>query len=145
MSKRDIPYAYRRDIPFNFELDETGDLKPLTDIDAINQSIYIILATNWNDKIMSSGNFGANLEPLLFSNDTPTISLLEYSIRENIIESLQKYEPDITVKGVTVTNRLERENSLIVSVAYLLKDNVTEGEFETKLQIGENIVLDSYN
>lgn len=133
---RNLPYAYRRDIDLSLDLDENNDLKMVTDVDAINQSIYTILSSNFGDKIMDDRQFGANLESVLFSNNDVS-GFLIYEIKTKIQQAIERYEPDVTGVVVQVSYDDAHANSLGILVSYMLRDGITNGQFQSRL-FGEN-------
>lgn len=127
--------AYRRDIPFNLELSSNGDIAVIEDIEAINQSIYSILISNTTSKSIET-DFGANISKYLFENSTPP-QFLEYSIKEDIENSLIEFEPDIIINNIEVTvDRIEYK--MTFDIEYTLKDGLTTGSFHEDLSL-ENI------
>ena len=131
MPKDTVPYAYRRDIPWDFELDNTGDLKMKEDIDAVNQAIYTILMSNFNDKNFEA-TFGSNMESVLFEQSYPEI-IMKSEIEDKIRDSLSLFEPDIQILDVQID--LSEINNYIVKVTIPLQlnDGITKGFFEENL------------
>ena len=87
-----IPYAYSRDIPWDFELDELGDLKMKEDVDAVNQAIYAILSSNHGDKNLEPF-FGSDVESLVFDQSYPQ-KVLAYELESKIRSAVEKIERD---------------------------------------------------
>lgn len=130
-----VPFAYRRDIPWNFELDDTGDLKMKEDVDAVNQSIYTILMSNFGDKNFES-EFGTNMESVVFEPSGPEVFLVS-DIEGKIRRSSALFEKDIQI--ISLDTDLSQINSYIVKVTivYLLNDGVTKGLFEESLSFAD--------
>lgn len=133
MATKEIPYAYRRDIPFDLELDETGDLKMIEDIDAINQSIYTLLTSNSGDKPLEP-LFGSNVEDLIFTPGLP-INIIELEIEERLKTSAKNSEPELIIFGVQVDFSNVGENTIRVKVFYALNDGITTGVFDESLSV----------
>jgi phage baseplate assembly protein W len=131
-----IPFAYRRDIPWSLELDFNGDLKLVEDVDAVNQSIYAILTSNFGDKPLEEF-FGANISPLLFESASP-INFIEYEIKRRLEEAINKDEPSITILNTTVDSSDITHNTIHVVIEYLLTDGITSGIFDEDLSVSSN-------
>lgn len=77
----------------------SGDVGKKLDVNAVKQSILILLSTNFYERPFSPDK-GANLRGFLFENVSSTLaSLLENSV-SNIISS---YEPRARVDSVVIT------------------------------------------
>lgn len=107
-----------------------GDIVPLLDIDAIKNSVRILLQTNHFDRPFQP-YLGADLSSLLFE---PPDQFTEYCIRENIIFTLERHEPridNIEVKAqyddaaneykVTVTFRVKAYSQNVDMTLYLTR------------------------
>jgi len=131
MAEKKVPYAYRRDIPWNFELDERGDLKMKEDIDAVNQSIYAILMSNFGDKNFEWA-FGSDMESLVFEQALPS-RILAYEIKSRIKDSIKDIEPQILINSINVDVNDINNYKVVVTIAYLLDDGLTQGVFDETL------------
>ena len=90
----------------------SGDLVLKYDKDAIKRSIRNIMLTNDYERPFKP-SFGANLRGLLFELAD---DITRFEIRQQIVESLQDYEPRCEVVGIGLNQ--DRNNSLHVSVEY---------------------------
>jgi len=131
MANNKVAYAYRRDIPWNFELDANGDLKMKEDIDAINQSIYTILMSNFGDKNLEP-LFGSDMESVVFEQSYPE-SILSYEIESKIRDSIRFIEPQIAVNSILIDLSQINNYKVTVTIAYLLDDGLTQGVFDQTL------------
>lgn len=131
--QKDIPFAYRRDIPFDFELDANGDLKMLEDIDAVNQSIYSILISNSGDKPLEP-LFGANFEELIFENALPS-NMMAFEIEQRLRDGISLYEPEVAILTMNVDMSEISLYTIRVQVVYLLGDGITTGIFDESLSL----------
>jgi phage baseplate assembly protein W len=82
----------------------------------IEQSIRIILGTQYGERVMRP-RFGGNLKSLVFApNNASTANLARYYVTD----ALNQWEPRIDVLGVTVTNdNLARV--LLIDIQYQLR------------------------
>lgn len=133
-------YAYRRDIPWSLDLEDNGDIKMITDVDAINQSIKTILLTDFGSLPMNP-KFGTRLQSLLFENALPE-GFLQREIEYRIKTSLSTQEPDITVINVNVDSQNINNQEINVMIEYKLNDGITTGVFNEVLSI--NNTSDTY-
>jgi len=127
------PFAYRRDIPFSLEIDETGDLKMLEDVDAINQSIYSILVSNNSGKNLEE-EFGTNMSDILFENNAPG-EFIKFEIINKIETSLKIYEPSIDISEIDINTDNISNGEVRVIISYLVKDGITSGTFDETLSL----------
>jgi len=125
------PYAFRRDIPWNFELDARGDLKMKDDIDAVNQSIYAILMSNFGDKNFEA-LFGSNIESLVFEQAYPA-PILAYELESRIRDSIKNIEPQLTIISIDVNLKEINNYVVTVTIGYFLDDGLTRGVFDESL------------
>ena len=126
-------YAYRRDIPFDFELDNNGDLKMLQDLEAVNQSLYNIIVSNKNSKQFEE-SFGANVDSILFEN-VQADSFLLHEVKTNIIEAIRKDEPNISILDVSIDMTNITENIIRIVIPYKLNDGITTGTFDENISL----------
>jgi phage baseplate assembly protein W len=87
------------------------------DIQAIRNSIYNIFSTKNGEKLLNP-IFGSSLEQYLFENVSPAMGQL---IGDNILNSLQEYEPRIEVLKVSVIPKPE-DNQYDVKVFFRFID-----------------------
>lgn len=128
-----IPFAYRRDIPWSLELDVNGDLKLVEDIDAVNQSIYTILSSNFGDKPLEEF-FGANISPLLFESTSPP-NFVQHEIKSRLQNAINQSEPSITILNTYIDNSDISRNTIRVTIIYLLGDGITTGVFDENMSV----------
>ena len=133
--KQDIPFAYRRDIPWNFELDVNGDLQMVEDVDAVNQSIYTILKSSFSDKPMET-LFGANLESDIFEQGLPQ-AFVQSNLEEKIITSIREQEPSVKILSLDINFDEINRNRIKISIAYQLTDGITTGLFDEILSFSD--------
>ncbi len=131
MSNKKVPYAYRRDIPWDFSLDEKGDLKMKEDIDAVNQSIYAILMSNFGDKNFEP-LFGSDMESVLFEHSYPE-NVLKFEIESRIKNSIQTIEPQLSIISIDINLNQINNYKVIVTIGYLLDDGLSQGVFNEML------------
>ena len=131
MPNNKVPYAYRRDIPWNFDLDEKGDLKMKEDIDAVNQSIYAILMSNFGDKNFEWA-FGSDMESLVFEQSYP-LNILTFEIESRIKDSIRNIEPQLVINSINIDLKDINNYKVVVTIAYLLDDGLTQGVFDESL------------
>jgi phage baseplate assembly protein W len=104
------------DLDLSLRLLSSKDIVPLTDIDAIKNSIRNILLSNRYDRPFQP-DLGAGLRDLLFE---PADTFTRFAIKQNIEHALKKYEP--------------RVNQVKVNVAY------EEGEDRYNVNLTFNII-----
>lgn len=126
-----MPYAYRRDVPFDLTLNAYGDLQMLEDSDAVNQSIYNILLSNDFDIPMAGRNWG-NLERMIFEPGYPA-QIMEYEIKSRIQSALENKEPSIEIIDINVDLSNINKYSIRITIQYALNDGVTTGIFDEDL------------
>ncbi|HTV91908.1 MAG TPA: GPW/gp25 family protein [Verrucomicrobiae bacterium] len=92
-----------------------------SDLTNIEQSIYIILGTQFGERVMRP-TFGCNLKSLVFApNNAQTAALA----KQYVTDGLQAWEPRITVQSVTVTNVPNAANSqLSIAIQYVVKGSL---------------------
>jgi len=136
MARKTVPYAYRRDIPWNFDLDEKGDLKMKEDIDAVNQSIYAILMSNFGDKNFEP-LFGSDMESVVFEQAYPE-AVLAYEIESRVRNSIKDIEPQLSINSIQIDISQINNYKVTVTIGYLLDDGLTQGMFDETLSF-ENL------
>jgi len=132
---KDISYAYRRDIPFDLELNDYGDLKMLEDAYAVKQSIYTILMSNFGDKPMEF-IFGADMESMIFEQGSPA-GFVEYEVSSRIKEAIKKDEPNIIILNINVDLSEINNYTIHVTMAFALADGITTGVFDEDLAFSD--------
>jgi|SRR5210317_794264 len=107
------------DIPLSFNAHPvTGNVKLLTNADAIKQSVKNIVLTNFYERPYNPF-FGGDVTSQLFENMTP---ITEYNVSKNIRQALKNYEPRAIVDDVIV-NSNEDLNSLNVTIIFRLRNS----------------------
>jgi uncharacterized protein len=106
---------------FNYpvSLDIAHGILMSSDLANIEQSIYIILGTQYGERVMRP-TFGCNLKSLVFApNNQQTAALA----KQYVTDGLQTWEPRITLKSVTVTNAAE-DPQLLIQIQYVVKGSL---------------------
>lgn len=128
-----LPYAYRRDLPWSLDLDYNGDLKMVEDIDAVNQSIFSILSSNFGDKPLEE-YFGSNAAELLFEHSTPA-NFMAYELQRRLETAIKQDEPGVVILKTEVDlNSIDR-NIIRVTITYQLSDGISVGIFDENLSV----------
>ena len=97
--------------------DARGQLNYPTLEESVRQSIRVILATRPGEQLMRP-TFGAGLEEFLHEPSTLTT---RRRIRDLIAESLERWEPRITVSRVDVAEVADQPTQLRVEIGYQLR------------------------
>lgn len=82
-------------------------------VDAVKQSIRNILLTNPGERLFKP-DFGGGIRALLFENATPHTFAIA---RENIISSLENYEPRADVIDVVLADGID-EHTVYITVVF---------------------------
>jgi len=102
------------DIPLSFKKHPVkNDIVPLKDLDAIKQSVRNIILTNQGERPFQMG-IGGNVTRYLFEPVTP---LTAFSLKEEIIKTLQRNESRISNTQVNVVADIDR-NMFNVIIAF---------------------------
>jgi phage baseplate assembly protein W len=104
------------------------DIVPLTDIDAIKQSVKNLVLTNFGEKLFRP-EFGGNVTSYLFEPVNFTTAI---SIQEEIKLVLQNFEPRVNNIVVQVTNDIDT-NGYRVTIGFSIQNtpfNNQEVEFQ---------------
>lgn len=110
-SKGTVTY---RDIDLSFKPHPfTGDLRVKEDLDAIKQSLTVLLETNFGERPFRP-NLGGGLGDLLFA---PLDQITTIELSNNIKNVIQNWEPRINVVRLTITDKPD-DNSLEVSLLF---------------------------
>ncbi len=90
--------------------------------ESIRESILIILGTTKGERIMRP-DFGCEMNERVFSpNNTQTITLIEFDIKE----ALMKWEKRIEVLDVNSYPDEEEENRINITIEYMIKTSNTK-------------------
>ncbi len=110
---------YGQGFSYPVTLDVTGGILMSADVVNIQQSIVIILGTQFGERVMRP-TFGCNLKSLVFApNNAQTAALA----RQYVLDGLQAWEPRISVQTVTVSNAVE-DAQLLIQIAYVVKGSL---------------------
>lgn len=124
---RQRPYA---DLDLKFRVNPSSrDIRPVKDLGAIKNSVRNLILTNKLERPFQP-EIGSNLTKLLFEPADPiTISL----IKEDIINTIENYEPRVSLKLVEVEDYSDR-NAYFVSVDFRVVSLNTEAQIEFYLE-----------
>jgi uncharacterized protein len=110
---------YGQGIALPVALDPTGGLRLSSGLANIQQSIRIILGTQYGERVMRP-TFGCNLRSLVFApNNQQTAALA----RQYVLDGLQAWEPRISIRSVTVTNAAQ-SSQLLIDIQYFVKSSL---------------------
>jgi len=115
------------DLDLNFRLHpNTSDIKPLTDLDAVKNSVTNLLLTNFGDRPFQP-QVGTNITALLFE---PADEFTAQSLKIEIKSSIERFEPRVNGVKVQVLNDEDR-NRYAVTVGFnvLFSNNAEEINF----------------
>lgn len=112
------------DIPINFVAHpNTRDIRPITDIQAIRQSIKILILSNYTDRPFHP-ELGGNVTRYLFENPSPFIAL---SIRDEIVRLIDRQEPRAIDPKVEIELDADR-NLLLATINFRIRNTNTNTE-----------------
>ena len=112
------------DIPLDFIAHpNTKDIRPITDIQAIRQSIKILVLSNYSDRPFHP-ELGGNVTRYLFENPSPLVAL---AIRDEIIRLIERKEPRATDSKVQIELDVDR-NPLLATITFRIKNTNTSAE-----------------
>lgn len=118
-----------RDLSFNPDLNQKGDISVVTDKQAIRQSLFNIIHTIPGQRIMEP-NFGGDVKSLLFEPlDEETANL----IGERIQGSIEDYEPRITLIRIDV-QIMNDDPGYNIDVYYVINDLQEADTINVELQ-----------
>jgi phage baseplate assembly protein W len=106
----DLDFSLRRLKKGNFD---KGDIVPLTDIDAVKNSVKNIIQTQAHEKLFNF-EFGSGVRGLLFENVNPFTAI---ALKREIEQSISKYEPRVSQVTVDISDNSER-NSYTISMTF---------------------------
>jgi phage baseplate assembly protein W len=107
-----------------------NDIRALTDIDAVKNSVRNLLLTNKGERPFRP-NVGSNLTQLLFEHANP---FTYETIRQNISDMLQTYEPRINQVRVRIDELAPNENDIKVTVGFNITSVAAAQEVEFYLE-----------
>lgn len=112
------------DIPISFITHpQSKDIRPITDIQAIRQSVKILVLTATTDRPFRP-DLGGNVASYLFENATTLTAL---GIRDEIVRVLERNEPRIS-NIVVIIDLDEDQNRLLVTITFRIKGTQTNTE-----------------
>jgi phage baseplate assembly protein W len=100
----------------------TLDIKPITDIDAVRQSVKNLVVSAHHERPFHP-EYGSNITAYLFE---PVGILTAISIRDEIVRVINRFEPRVSNVAVKVYDDIDR-NAYSVDISF----NVTEAQVET--------------
>jgi phage baseplate assembly protein W len=104
-----------------------GEIK---DIDVINQSIELIITTNFGERLFNL-SFGSNLTNKLFENMTPSLA---DSILNDITAAVKRWEDRITVDESQMRIiQNNSDNSIIILIPYSINTSGVSSMFKKKI------------
>jgi hypothetical protein len=114
-----ISSFYGQGIAFPVALDPTGAVQLSSGAANIEQSIQVILGTQFGERVMRP-TFGCNLKSLIFAPSNPQTAALA---RQYVLDGLQRWEPRIAVRSVTVTPS-PADSQLLIAISYTIKPSL---------------------
>ena len=122
MPEYNIPERqFYKDLPISFTAHpRTGDVRPITNADAVKRSIKNLLLTNRGERFFNV-NLGSDIRDLLFENfDAGVETAIEKAVRNTI----EQYEPRAELLNVTATANTD-QNALDVTVTFRIANEVS--------------------
>jgi uncharacterized protein len=99
----------------------------------IEESIYLILSTGRNERVMLP-EFGCGIHDLVFSPNNPgTLALVVQSVRKALVAG----EPRIDVLDISAGSAPESQNLLLIRISYRIRANNAIGNLVYPFYIGE--------
>ena len=99
----------------------------------VEESIYLIIGTAKGERVMLP-EFGCGIHEVVFaSNSAATLA----RVKQDVLQSLVKYERRIDVLAVDVENAPEEPNLLLIRVSYRIRANNAVGNVVYPLYITE--------
>ena len=119
-----------KDIPLSFTAHPvTGNVKALTNRDAVKQSVKNIVLTNFYERPYSP-NLGGDIISQLFENMDP---ITEYNIAKNIRQALDNYEPRAIIDEIK-SDFFQDENAINITITFRVRNDANP--------ISVNVLLD---
>jgi phage baseplate assembly protein W len=107
----------------------TKDLAKKTNAEAIKQSLKTLLLTQYYERPFHS-EIGSPVRSLLFELATP---LLQQSIQRSIIDTIQNFEPRVSVEDVYVFVK-DDNNDVLITVTFTIVGLETLEQLELTLE-----------
>lgn len=129
-------------VPYPITRHPRGFLRSSYGIDQIKSDLLQLLLTNPGERVMLP-TYGTPLKRLIFD---PNDSNLETAARQMIIDSINMWEPRITVQQIEVSSNVDQksldpsdpkedlENILMIKILFFDPENIQEVE-ELKLEL----------
>lgn len=111
--------------------DASGELRYPGLDQSVRQSIRVILLTRPGEQLMHP-RFGAGLEEFLHE---PNTLALRRRVRDRVVESLERWEPRITLDRVDVWEVEERPTEIRVEIGYRLRRTGASGQLAVVLEM----------
>jgi phage baseplate assembly protein W len=125
ITTRKVPY---RDIDLTFAAKPNGELYVKRDASAVQQSLKNLILTNHFEKPFLPF-FGGNIRALLFELADDEVN---EEIRDNIIQTVQIYEPRALIQEIDVKSDPDR-NSISVTIEYQILNSSETLTFTTSV------------
>ena len=109
-------------VAFPFRVDDQGYLAMNSLEDQVRQSVLLILQTAKGERMMRP-DFGAGLQPLVFSPMTATTAALT---AHEVKDALIRFEPRIEVLEVTANADSKNSSALLVKISYRVRRTDTQ-------------------
>jgi hypothetical protein len=120
----------RKDLDINFHPHPlTGDIATKTGDSAVKQSLKNIIMTNFYERGFNT-EFGSDVTSNLFENNINGV--LSQGIRQNIINAIENYEPQVEIIDVSVVNA-ESGHTLDIKIIYNITNELKEREFTIRV------------
>jgi uncharacterized protein len=117
---------------FPIQPDETGGLGYVAGDVNIEQSLHILLLTDFGQRVMRS-DFGCKAPRLVFApGSVQYLHLLETTIRE----AVRDWEPRVELEEVRVEVEPNEETRVIVSIGYLVRQTNTRNNLVFPFYLG---------
>jgi phage baseplate assembly protein W len=110
---------YGQGMSFPVALDPTGAVQLSSGPANIQQSVRVILGTQYGERVMRP-TFGCNLKSLVFAPGNPQTAALA---RQYVLDGLRQWEPRISVQSVSVTP-VPASSHLLITIAYSIKPSL---------------------
>jgi phage baseplate assembly protein W len=109
------------DLDFSLRvLPSTGDVAPLTDIDAVKNSIKNLCLTGVNERPFQPG-LGSRIRSLLFENANSSTA---FTLKQEIETTVKLYEPRVSSIRVDVKDN-SNANAYNISVTFSMSNYIT--------------------
>lgn len=120
------------DIDFSFELNSTGDIKLVSNAEAILQSIKMILFTRVGFRVGTKNeNFGTDVMSFLFA---PVVENTARYLGETIYTSLSLYEPRIKIENLNIKMIDDKSYDINIFYEILIPEESGTKKFNIKLE-----------